>query len=47
MLYGIKSYDPITISGSVVALLLLALGASWIPARRAAGINPMNALRHE
>lgn len=47
MLYGIQSYDPITIAAGVLILLAVALAASWIPARRAAGVQPMEALRHE
>jgi predicted permease len=47
MLYGLKSWDPVTLAGSAVVLGLVALGASWIPARRAAGVDPMKALRHE
>ena len=47
MLYGLKSWDPATLVGSAVVLGLVALGASWIPARRAAGVDPMKALRHE
>jgi predicted permease len=47
MLYGIAPDDPVTFCGSVPMLLGVALAASWIPARRAAGIEPMQALRHE
>lgn len=47
MLYGIGASDPLTLSGACVVLLLVALGASWIPARRAAGVQPVEALRHE
>ena len=47
MLYGIKSWDPATFALSLVLLIIVALGASWIPARRAAGTDPMRALRHE
>ena len=47
MLYGLKSWDPVTLAGSALLLALVALGASWIPARRAAGVDPMTALRHE
>jgi predicted permease len=47
MLYGIQSYDPLTFSAGVVLLILVALAASWIPARRAAHVQPMEALRHE
>lgn len=46
-LYGVKASDPLTLSGAGIVLLLVALGVSWIPARRAASIQPMEALRHE
>jgi predicted permease len=47
MLYGLKAYDPLTFSASALLLLLVGLAASWIPARRAARVDPMRALRHE
>jgi predicted permease len=47
MLFGLKSWDPATLGGSAALLALVVLGASWIPARRAAGVDPMTALRHE
>ena len=47
LLYGLKSWDPITFAASALLLILVALGASWIPARRAAGVDPIRALRHE
>jgi predicted permease len=47
MLYGLKAYDPLTFGASAVLLLLIGLAASWIPARRAARLDPMRALRHE
>ncbi len=47
MLYGIQPYDPTTLAAGVLILLAVALAASWIPARRAAGVQPMEALRHE
>jgi ABC-type antimicrobial peptide transport system permease subunit len=47
MLYGLKAWDPATFATSSALLILVALGASWIPARRAAGMDPMRALRHE
>jgi predicted permease len=47
MLYGIQPYDPPTLIVGVAILLAVALAASWIPARRAAAVEPMVALRHE
>jgi ABC-type antimicrobial peptide transport system permease subunit len=47
MLYGVQPWDPVTLAGGALLLLLVALVASWIPARRAAGVQPMEALRHE
>ena len=47
LLYGIKAWDPTTFAGSAAMLMVVALGASWIPAWRAARVDPMRALRHE
>jgi ABC-type antimicrobial peptide transport system permease subunit len=47
MLYGIQPYDPVTFSVGVALLITVALAASWIPARRASRVQPMEALRHE
>jgi ABC-type antimicrobial peptide transport system permease subunit len=47
MLYGIQPNDPAAVTASVLLMLAVALAASWIPARRAAGVQPMEALRHE
>jgi predicted permease len=47
LLYGLKAWDPSTFVLACALLLMAALGASWMPARRAAGVEPMQALRHE
>lgn len=47
MLYSVTASDPLTLSGAALILVLVALGASWIPAHRAARVQPMEALRHE
>ena len=45
--FGIKPHDPMTIIGSIILLLSVAAMSAWIPARRAAKIDPMKALRYE
>jgi ABC-type antimicrobial peptide transport system permease subunit len=47
MLYGLKPTDPITFAGAAMLLVIIALAAGFTPARRAAGVDPMQALRHE
>jgi ABC-type antimicrobial peptide transport system permease subunit len=47
MLYGLNSWDPAPFAASAALLMGMAMAAGWIPARRAAGVDPMRALRHE
>jgi ABC-type lipoprotein release transport system permease subunit len=47
MLYGVEPWDPLALGAGVVLLLAVAMASSWIPARRAARLQPMEALRHE
>jgi predicted permease len=45
MLYGVSTFDPTTIAGTAVVLIVVALAASFWPARRAASVDPMRAMR--
>jgi ABC-type antimicrobial peptide transport system permease subunit len=46
-MYGVEPEDPATLLGAVLFLLAVAMLASWIPARRAATLDPLVALRNE
>jgi putative ABC transport system permease protein len=47
LLYGLSAVDPLTYVLMFAALLAMVIAACWGPARRAAGIEPVNALRAE
>jgi predicted permease len=47
MLFGLKPRDPVTLTAAVTLLAVVAVAASYLPARRAAGLDPMVALREE
>jgi ABC-type antimicrobial peptide transport system permease subunit len=47
MLIGVKATDPATFAAMALLFLIVATFASWLPARRAAGLDPTSALRDE
>ena len=46
-LFGVEPFDPATLAAATITLLLMAFAATYLPARRAARIDPLVALRHE
>jgi len=47
MLFAVSATDPVTYVGVVALLFAVSMAACWIPARRAARMNPVDALRYE
>ena len=46
-LWGVSAYDPLTLAGMAALLMTICVIACWIPARRAARVDPLVALRYE
>ncbi|HEV2278633.1 MAG TPA: ABC transporter permease [Acidobacteriaceae bacterium] len=46
-LFGVKALDPVTFCAVPLLMVLIALAAAWLPARRAASVDPMTTLRME
>jgi predicted permease len=47
LLFGVGTSDPLTIAAALLVLVVVAAGAGYVPARRAAGVDPIVALRSE
>lgn len=47
VLYGVSGWDPASLAGAAVLIAATALGAAWLPAWRAARLDPLTALRQD
>jgi ABC-type lipoprotein release transport system permease subunit len=47
LLFGVQAWDAMTLGCEALLLALASLAASFVPARRAASVNPTDALRAE
>ncbi len=47
LLYGVSAIDPVTFLGIPLVLVAVTVIASYVPARRATRVNPVEALRDE
>jgi ABC-type lipoprotein release transport system permease subunit len=47
LLFGVRAWDPMTLAGVTLLLGISSMAASFLPARRAASVNPTDALRAE
>jgi putative ABC transport system permease protein len=46
-LFGVRPFDPLTLVSVLIVMGLVATAAAWLPARRAARVDPLIALRRE
>jgi putative ABC transport system permease protein len=46
-LFGVSAHDPLTFVAVAILLIIVAVAACYIPARRAMRVDPMVALRHD
>jgi ABC-type lipoprotein release transport system permease subunit len=44
---GVKAVDPVPYLAEVILVIVIVVGASWIPAHRASGTDPLSLLRPE